>query len=106
MSRGWARVPAAFRLDRRPMVHWKALFEGFPVVPGAGRVLGVPWLSGRPMAHWKDLFEGFPTVPGAGSVSAWFSYRDRLSVWVWFDQSGWALSRCTVNGLACRWCFG
>eukprot|EP00962_Isochrysis_galbana_P025007 scaffold7700_cov132-Isochrysis_galbana.AAC.4 len=51
MVPGAARVPAALRLDGRPMVHWKALSEGFPVVPGAGRVLDVPRLGGRPMAH-------------------------------------------------------
>eukprot|EP00962_Isochrysis_galbana_P051701 scaffold23154_cov120-Isochrysis_galbana.AAC.1 len=45
-----------------------------------GRVLVVFVLYLRPMAHWKALFEGFPTVPGAGSVGAWFSYRGRLSV--------------------------
>eukprot|EP00962_Isochrysis_galbana_P024337 scaffold7446_cov126-Isochrysis_galbana.AAC.2 len=35
-----ARVPAVLRLDRRPMVHWKALSEGFPVVSGAVSVDG------------------------------------------------------------------
>eukprot|EP00962_Isochrysis_galbana_P040500 scaffold14684_cov103-Isochrysis_galbana.AAC.1 len=47
MSLGWARVPAALRLDRRPMVHWKALSEGFPVVPGAFSVDGYFSVRGR-----------------------------------------------------------
>eukprot|EP00962_Isochrysis_galbana_P054079 scaffold25606_cov110-Isochrysis_galbana.AAC.1 len=47
------------------------------------------------MAHWKALSEGFPMVPGAGSVSVWFSYRDRLSVGlVWPERLGSVSMHC------------
>eukprot|EP00962_Isochrysis_galbana_P039916 scaffold14385_cov89-Isochrysis_galbana.AAC.1 len=48
------------------------------MVPGAARVPAVLRLDRRPMVHWKALSEGFPVVPGAVSVDGWFSVRGRL----------------------------